>query len=348
MTGWCIYFNVLAYGVFTLTVGYKTPHSIASLLSAVEIEEIQKDRFSLRSPEYFTAAKRFTSLLKPAHASLLHRRDSPTCLDKNNSAAWLAYDTHCSFALTPSEYCCQTFAEQACIDPEMTMEQSTAIVNERLSGLGGAGNPFLYDKCMMDNCSAPCSLAEGSDEACKICATVCQRSCLANLQLLCLKRVCGQNIITLAEKAMLHHPNSNNYLLHEQTEELVRQKLRIGKQDLRDIEKSEIVEFVLRSLEKEVSVPLCEDSKLIGADRAAGVFVNSAGTTFAESLLTCTDSILKPEMITRISSDPTILGNSEECRVASACERDHVKLAADRAIAQVDIFKKRREQASSV
>ena len=335
---------VVAISSFYAVTCYKIPHAIESLLSAVEVEEIKKDRFRLRSPEYFAAAKRFTSLLKPVHASLVHVAKTPQCLSTNNSPEWLSYDNKASFSVTPSEYCCQTFAEQACADPRMSFESSTAVISDRINGLGGSANSFLYGTCMTNNCNSRCSKAEGTDASCKSCSNVCQRSCLANLQVVCLKRVCGQNLVSVAEKAMSHNPKGRNFLLHEHTEESVRQVLRIGKKDLRDIESSEVIEFVLSSLDNHASVPLCADSKLVSADRTAGVFLNNAGGTYAESLLKCTANILKPDKLERVLDNPSILTESGECTVAASSSRDHVRLATDRSLAQVDVFNKRRAE----
>ena len=322
----------------------ETPRAIASLLSAVEIEDVKRDRFGLRSPEYFAYAKRFTTLLRPTHASLVHGISALNCLSSKNSPEWLSYDTSSSFSVTPSEYCCQTFAEQACSDPRMSFEKATAVVNNRIGGLGGSANMFLYEKCMSDNCSGRCSESEGSDESCKSCSSICQRSCLANLQVVCLRRVCGQNLMTVAEKAISRDPKNNNFSLHEQTAEIVSKKLNIGKNDLRDIENSQAIQFVLSNLLADATVPLCTDAKLVAADRTAGIFVNKAGTTYSESLLKCTKDILKPDRISRILSDPTILGNSQECTIVATSPRNHVKLANDRAFAQVEVMTDLRDQ----
>ena len=323
---------------------FKEPRPIATLLSSVETEEVNRDRFAVTSPDYFANARRFTSLLKLVHASLTHSKDAPTCLDTGNSAEWLSYDSRCSYSLTPSAYCCQVYAEQACPDPRLSDLNATAQVNDRIDGLDGVANPFLYSTCMADNCSAACSQSEGGDAACKYCSNVCQRSCLANLVLVCLKRTCGQTIMHLSEQAI----TSKAGTAHEKTEMEARRKLRMSKKEIEKVERAEVVKFALNLMEAGASVPLCTDSQLVSADTAAGIVVNAAGVTFAQSLLSCTQQYLRPDNIGRLIADPMILARSDECLAVASCERDHVRLADDRASYQVSIMDKKREQVSAM
>ena len=340
--------TVLCTILLSLTVdAFKTPRPITALLSAAETEEIKRDRFSLGSRESVVKAERFTSLMKPVHASMFHHGDTPKCLGSNQSDEWKSYDSKCSYSLTPSEYCCQVYAEQACADPRWSTSQATTVVNERINGLGGAANPFLYDKCMIDNCSAACSESNGSDAACKMCSSVCQRSCLANLLHICMKRTCGQSIMSLSERALAHNPTSPEHALHEQTENDVRHKLRLSKKDVRSIERSEIVNYALSMMEAGAAAPLCTNDQLIRSDNAAEVVVEAAsGMTFVQALVACTKQYLSPEMLPKIMNNPKILMTSMECSVVASCERDHVKLAMDRAEYQLQVIKKKRKMAA--
>ena len=108
--------------------------------------------------------------------------------------------------------------------------------------------------------------------------------------------------------------------------------------DKHEIERHEVVEFVLDMLDPRVSVPMCRDSELISADRSAGIFVQS-GKTYSDALLRCTRNVLSPDKLFAIVSDPTLLRNDADCATIARCERDHESMAEDRAIAQVQHFK---------
>jgi hypothetical protein len=320
---------------------YKLPRPIAALLSSVETQEIQRDAFTISSPEYSFNLNRFRSLAAPVHAALHHSKALPQCLGKSNSPEFLSYDNKCEFSVTPSEYCCEVYAEQACADPAMHLVTAQNIVMDRIEGLDGAANPFLYSSCMLNKCSDACSTTS-NDYECKSCSNICQRFCLSNLTHLCMKRTCGQNIVMVAESAMVHGKRQKNSLLHEQTEKDVQNRLKLSQSDIRKIEKSEIVKFSLSVLDRKASVPLCSDSALIDSDVAAKVEVNKAGTTFMESLIACNTQYLSANKLDEIIKDPTILGRSDECSVTATCERNHIQLAMDRAESQVKVIKSHR------
>jgi hypothetical protein len=324
-----------------LVDSFKVPRPISSLLSAVEVQEIKRDAFSLNSPEYLSNVQRFKDLMKPMHASLSHTKELPKCLGSSNTPDFLAYDNKCGFSVTPSEYCCEVFAEQACADPAMDLVTARHVVSNRIEGLGNAANPFLYETCMMNRCTEACG-TDSSDARCKSCGNICQRFCLSNLQHICLKRTCGQNILSVAQSAMMHKKTSRNAALHEATEKEVQEKLKISQPDIRQIENGEIMKFALSLLEKNAAVPLCNDIELVNADAAAKIEVNQAGTTFVESLLRCNAQYLHPNKLEEIIRDPSILGTSEECSVTASCERNHVKLALDRAETQLKVIKTKR------
>jgi hypothetical protein len=298
----------------------------------------------LHSADRVMQSYKFSELLKSSHLKRDRSNDKPKCLGSDQSEEWLSYDAQCSYSLTPSEYCCQVYAEQACADPRMSSSQASSIVNERTSGLGGAASPFLYDRCMIDNCSFHCSLTDGDDESCRFCSNICQRSCLVNLVHVCMKRTCGQTIISLSEKAISHQVNSPEYALHEKTEQEVRKKLHISKADLRQIESSQIVNYALGLMEPGASVPLCTDSQLQNSDESAKVVVNSSGLTFIQALVACTRDVLNSDKLGAILNDPSILERSQECAVAASCERNHIKLATDRAVHQIENLHARRER----
>ncbi len=315
--------------------GYTVPRAVSSLLADAEESEVRQSRFALNTPEYFANAERFSSLLKRSHLISKRASQTPICLGSSNSTSFTQYDNQCSFSVTPTEYCCQVFAEQACADPAMSLVASVAVVRERTSGLGGAADPFLYDTCMSNSCSASCSQSEGNDAACKQCSYICQRTCLANLERLCMSRVCGQNWVSLSAHAMAFAPNSRNYGLHENTDSEVQRRMRISKGDLSKIERAQVIRSALEVLEKNMDVPMCTPNELVAADRSAGVFINSAGVTFTEALLGCTADILSPSMVPQLLENPSILSNSDTCSIISTCERNHVKLALDRSTAEV-------------
>ena len=326
---------------FDPSESYKLPRPIAALLSSVESQEIKRDAFSLNSPEYTSNVQRFKSLLIPMHASLSHSKELPKCLGSNSSPEFLAYDSKCGFTVTPSEYCCEVYAEQACADPGMDLVTARHVVSNRLEGLGEVANPFLYENCMMNKCTDACG-TDSTDAECKSCSNICQRFCLSNLQHVCLKRTCGQNILSVAQAAMSHRKSSRNFAAHESTEKDVQEKLKISRSDIRRIENGEILKFTLGLLEKNSGVPLCTDTELVNADAAAKVEVDQAGTTFVESLLRCNAQYLHPSKLDELIKDPSILGKSEECNVTASCERNHVRLALDRAETQLKVIKSKR------
>ena len=323
-------------------IGYKVPRPITALLSAVETREIRRDAFSPSSREYANNIDRFMHLVAPMHATLHHSQTLPQCLGSSSSPNYLAYDNKCGFSVTPSEYCCEVYAEQACADPGMDLLTARNVVMNRVDGLDGAANPFLYETCMLNRCSNACS-ASNTDAACKSCSNICQRFCLSNLTHLCMKRTCGQNILSVAESAMSHRRDSRTSGIHEETENEVQSRLKISQSDIRKIETGEIVKFVLSVLDQKASVPLCSDTELINADIAAKIEVNQAGTTFMESLVICNSQFLNGNSLDKIISDPTILGKSEECSVTASCERNHIKLALDRAETQLSVITSKRQ-----
>lgn len=320
------------------TSAYKVPRPIASLLSSIETQEIKRDAFSLNSMEYRSNSDRFHEMLGYVHTSMAHNRELPKCLGSSNSTDFTRYDSKCGFSVTPSEYCCEVYAEQACADPAMDLITARSVVMNRIQGLDGAADPFLYETCMLNKCTQACS-PTGSDAECKHCANVCQRFCLSNLQHICLKRTCGQNILSVAESAMTHREKQRNFAIHESTEEQVEKKLHLSKKDIRGIEGAEIMRFALSVLESRTAAPLCNDRQLLNADVAAQVVVNPSGSTFVESLLACNANYLHPAKLDGLLADPTILAKSEECSVTASCERNHVQLALDRADKQVKVVK---------
>jgi hypothetical protein len=327
--------------LFSDSESLKTPRPIAALLSAVELHEIKRDAFTVGSPEYTANIRRFRSLMAPVHASLLHHKELPTCLGSSTSQDFLSYDNKCGFSVTPSEYCCEVYAEQACADPAMDLVTARHVVSDRIEGLGDVANPFLYESCMLNKCAGECG-SSGSDVLCRSCANICQRFCLSNLLHICLKRTCGQNIMSVAESVISHQAKNRNFAVHEETERAVESQLKISESDLRRIENSELVKFTLGLLEKDVRVPLCSDVQLVNSDAAAKVEVNQAGVTFIESLLRCNSQYLHPSKLDEIIANPNILGNSEECSVTASCERNHVRLSLDRAQTQLEVVKRNR------
>jgi hypothetical protein len=153
--------------------------------------------------------------------------------------------------------------------------------------------------------------------------------------------------MSLSERALAHNPTSPEHALHEQTENDVRHKLRLSKKDVRSIERSEIVNYALSMMEAGAAAPLCTNDQLIRSDNAAEVVVEAAsGMTFVQALVACTKQYLSPEMLPKIMNNPKILMTSMECSVVASCERDHVKLAMDRAEYQLQGIKKKREMAA--
>lgn len=326
---------------------YKFPRPISALLSSAEVTEIQRDAYLVKSQDYIAQKRRFKALLAPVRVSFKHSRESPKCLGTNPTREFLAYDSTCTYSITPSEYCCQVYAEQACPDPAVEFSVARKVVNDRLDGLGGIADKFRYDSCMLNKCSASCSVSEGSDVACKHCSNVCQRFCLSNMLHVCLKRTCGQKIISVAERAMAHNPRGRNALLHHHTEQDAAEKLHMSESDIREVERSEIVRFALSVLD-DAPVPLCTDTELRNADTAANVIVDNAGSTFADALIGCNSQYLEASKLDSVIADPTILARSQECTAVSVCERNHIKLAMDRAQTQVDVLNsKRRNVAES-
>lgn len=333
-----IYITLLVNILVCLTSavdGYSIPRAISALFADVEENEVRENRFSLNTPEYFANAERFSDLVKRSHLVSKRVSQTPVCLGSTTDASFTKYDSQCSFSVTPSEYCCQVFAEQACADPAMPLVASVAIVRERTSGLGGAADAFLYDTCLTNSCSASCSLSEGNDAACKQCSYTCQRMCLANLQRQCMSRVCGQNWVSLSTHAMNFSPKSRNYALHEKAESEVQQRMRIARSDLEKIEQAQVIKSALNVLEKNMDVPMCTPTELIAADRSAGVFVNAAGITYSEAILGCTSNILTPSMVPYILENPSVLANSDTCSIVSTCERNHMQLALDRSASEI-------------
>ena len=326
---------------------FRLPRPIVSLLASSQLQDVKRGMYGYNSADKISNAHRFKSLLKSAHSAYAHKSQNiPQCLGSGNSAEFLSYDTTCSNAITPSEYCCQVYAEQACPDPRLTLQQQRALVNERTSDFNGLSDPFHYDTCMAQTCATACSAAEGSAAECKQCSNVCQRSCLANMVLLCLRRTCGQSIMSVAEKAIARRPGSPNMALEERTTDIVSSKLGILKENVRAVENSEIMDFALGTMQRDPTVPLCSDNALISADVAAGVIVDPSGTTYAASLISCTNKILNPKSLKAILADPNILQKSDECTAVASCERNHVKIALDRAGFQVTAIDAMRSQVS--
>jgi hypothetical protein len=143
--------------------------------------------------------------------------------------------------------------------------------------------------------------------------------------------------MAIAEAAMSKNPKNPGHALHEITKEQVRKKLRVSNTDLEKIEKAEIVNFVLDILDEDSAVPLCRNSKLVSADRSAGVFVSRAGLTYSDALLKCTQNTLNPRRIQSLIEHPDFLSSDEECRIVSTCERNHEQLALDRAATQLKL-----------
>jgi hypothetical protein len=329
---------ILSIGVLSLLStcdGYQVPHSIAALLADAEEHEVRKNRFTLNTPEFFANASKFRALLEHAHLKSKKSDNPPVCLGGSNSDSFTKYDNHCSFTVTPSEYCCQVFSEQSCTDPSMSLTESVALVRDRTQGLGGAAEGFLYDGCMSTKCSSACSRSDGNAAACKQCAYTCQRVCLSNLQRLCMSRVCGQNWVSLSVHAM-SNSKGRNFALHQQTDHEVQKRIRISSGDLKDIEKAEVIKTALSVLKSDSMVPMCTTSELVAADRSAGVFVDAAGSTYTEALIACTSTILNPDLVPHLLEDPTIVSDSRECNVVSTCERNHIQLSVDRAVVEVE------------
>ena len=340
-------FMVLAIGAWVPTnvLSFRVPRPIATLLASSQTHEVERGMYTMNSLNSISNAHRFTSLMKSTHASQAQRATaSPQCLSSGSSPEFLSYDSTCANSITPSEYCCQVYAEQACPDPRLTFQQATAMVNERTADFNGLSDKYHYDTCMETTCQSSCSLAEGSDAECKLCANVCQRSCLANMLLLCLRRTCGQSIMSVAEKAINKRGNSPNLGLVNKTDEIVSRKLRIPRNDVAIVEKSLIIDFAISTMQADQNVPLCADNSLVSADVSAGVSVDRAGTTFASALISCTSQILKPSRLSSLLVEPNILGKSDECNVIATCERNHVKLALDRAEYQVTVINSHRNQ----
>lgn len=330
------------------SAAFASNEDFRALLTDVQSIELRRGRHTLHTPSNYQERARFGSLLDRSHTKTPSHKSLPKCLtSRKDDLSFLRYDTHCSFTLTPSEYCCSVYAEQACLDPAQPLREAITTVRDRINGLDGRANPFLYDKCMLDNCSAACSVSEGNDVNCKQCATVCQRSCLANLSLLCMRRVCGQNLISFAEGASsMGKESSVQDPSHEWTGDFMKAKVDLPDADIRGIEQQEIIHFVLDILDPSMKVPMCRDSGLVSADRSAGVFTQS-GRTYIDALLGCTRNILAPHKLSAIVSDPDLLRSDEDCSTVARCERNHESLAVDRANAQLQIIRDKVASSSS-
>ena len=322
--------------------GFQVPRPISSLLAAVESNEIQRDRSLVGSQEYWSNLNLFNAMTSRVHASFSRKKELPKCLGSNNSTDFLSYDTKCGFSVTPSEYCCQVYAEQACADPAKDMLTARTIVSDRVAGLEGIADPFLYENCMLNKCGKSCS-ALNTDAECRSCSNVCQRFCLSNLMHICLKRTCGQNLVSLAESAISHKARGFGNKLHEQTEQEVSKRTHAATADLRKVEKAEVMKYVVNLLESKSPVPMCTDAQLINADAAAQVVVDPSGMTFMAALLICNTHYLNSAKLDALISDPVLLGRSEECNVVASCERNHVQLALDRAETQIAVIKRKRQ-----
>jgi hypothetical protein len=147
--------------------------------------------------------------------------------------------------------------------------------------------------------------------------------------------------MAIAEAAMSGSAMNGARVLHSITEDQVRKKLRIAKTDLEKIENAEIINFVLDVLEDDASVPLCRDSKLVSADRSASIFVSRTGLTYSDALLKCIQNTLNPSRIKSLMENPAALANDDECHVVSTCERNHEKLASERASTQLKLVQER-------
>ena len=333
----------ITFSLVRMVIGFSSNDDFKHLLVDIESEEVRKGLPSRNTPAILADMTRFRSLVERSHVKRADHSSLPVCLgDKQNDPSFTKYEGHCSFTLTASEYCCSVYAEQACMDPAVALRQSLTVVQDRIAGLDGAANSFLYDKCMLDNCSSACSVSEGNDVHCKQCATVCQRSCLANLSLLCQRRVCGQNLLSVAEGAMSMDKQSTvQDPSHEWTTNIVQKQLSVSNQPLMDVERHDVVEFILGLLDPSVSVPMCRDPELVSADRAAGVFIDQSGRTYSDALLKCTQNTLAPGKLSALIADPHILKTDDDCGVVARCERDHVRMAEDRGSAQLKVLKAR-------
>lgn len=321
--------------------GLSSHDDFKHLLVDIESDEVKQGLPGRNTPKFLQEVARFRSLVDRSHVKRVDHSSLPICLGQQlNNEPLSKYEGRCSFTLTASEYCCSVYAEQACMDPAIPLRKSLTIVQDRISGLDGAANSFLYDKCMLDNCSSACSVTEGNDVHCKQCAMVCQRSCLANLSLLCLRRVCGQNLLAIAEGAMsMGKQSSVQDPSHEWTPPIVQGELGLSEKPVIDVERHEVMNFILGLLDPSVSVPMCHDPELVSADRAAGVFIDHSGRTFSDALLKCTQNTLVPQKLSALISDPHLLNTDEDCSVVGRCERDHVALADDRSSAQLRLLK---------
>jgi hypothetical protein len=159
---------------------------------------------------------------------------------------------------------------------------------------------------------------------------------------ICLKRTCGQNLVSLAESAISHKARGLAHKLHEQTEEEVSKRTHTALADLQKVEKAEVMRYVIKLLESKSPVPMCTDAQLVNADAAAQVIVDPSGMTFMTALLICNTYYLNAAKLDALISDPVMLGRSEECNVVASCERNHVQLALDRAETQLAVIKRKR------
>lgn len=230
----------------------------------------------------------------------------------------LASDTCSSMFVTRSEHTCQVFAETACADPQLHPSVSTALVNNRISGLSAGAVSDTVEACAQRHSCGTC-MTENLTDCRTACFSGCQFKCLAKMTQRCLRRVCAQSLLSRVKMSLkseshdggLNERNSNSAVEFENALWLYGAPGKHPKAMFYDGVASQCTDHFLEDSEKTIGAPYVSFSRRL-RHCVAGPLSDQAFQ------LTVTEGMSK------IMSDPN-------CAVVGVCSRKHSSLAVERA-----------------
>ena len=227
----------------------------------------------------------------------------------------------CSAASPASVRSCQEYAEQACFNPFLAPAAAIALQTAMDSGIGGSAISFTHCRqavCEDTECDNPSE--SGERERCIPCLSACMRSCIANHELICLKKVCASTLGAVASYAV------DSVVLAEGGKK--------GNTELKQLVQFQTTEAAtwLKSFvqaDPNGSGPgLCTEDALKAADVTV---IGPAGLTYNSALVSCVKNFLAPEKIDWTSANTEIYLNDAACNVIDQCPRNNTQVAMDRA-----------------
>jgi hypothetical protein len=232
----------------------------------------------------------------------------------------------CAAASSAAIRTCQIFAEQTCYNPFLSDSVALTIQSTRLQQLGGADfEVHATSVCRRVHCeeSACDNPAEpGERERCIPCLRTCNASCMMNVELACLRKVCAATIGAAAATAVAGPTQQGSVagqtaLVQTENAELV-SKVMLDKW---------LRSFVVASTSGD-SAPICTDTALKASDTAV---IGPGGLTYTAALVDCVANYYTMVKVKSTTKDPNRPAKDSACSVVDKCPRDNAKIAEDRA-----------------